>query len=87
MLVPKSPDPVELNRLLDTMSAMVELRADDDNIDHARVLLLRAQAEIMHALRSDATHREWRARRGGVIDTVVELDLLLHGRRSTRPPG
>ncbi|MHB8618649.1 MAG: hypothetical protein ACYDAG_03620 [Chloroflexota bacterium] len=85
MLIPSDPDPLELNRLLDTLTALVDLRADGASIHRARTLVVHVQADVVRTLRSPTPHREWRQRRPRVVKTVDELNQLLH-QRTVLPP-
>jgi len=75
--VPREPEPDELQRLLDTLEARIQLRAYDDNVQQAYSLLGQVDEEIDGLLRSPTLHRDWRARRPTLLQLVAELDRVL----------
>ncbi|MGH2363263.1 MAG: hypothetical protein ACRDGF_02755 [Chloroflexota bacterium] len=77
MNVPREPEPDELQRLLDTLEARIQLRAYDDNVQQAYGLLSQVEDEIDGLLRSPTLHRDWRASRPTLLRLVDDLDRVL----------
>ncbi|HLY64315.1 MAG TPA: hypothetical protein VKU60_02180 [Chloroflexota bacterium] len=78
MKLPEGPDAYELERIIMHYSALVELRASDEDRDEAEELVARIDTEIQTALDSPTKHRDWKAARPRIEQLVTQLDQLLY---------
>ncbi len=76
--VPVGPDPVELERLIARLYALIELRADYPQQQPANDIVALMDAEIAAALTSPTKHRDWKETRPKVLQLLTELGMVLY---------
>lgn len=76
--VPLGPDPIELERLMVRLQALVELRGEVRDMDRTNEILATMDAEISVALTSPTKHRDWQTARPRLLQLLTELGEVLY---------